>query len=126
MLFRLMHEDGHVGLLVLALDQQVEVIRHEAVGDNCNAPRSCMIENLLTNEIDVGIFEIDPMAEAMAIDTRYYCFLDRIGSDARVVLGDARLSLARSPDREMLPFRRRQCRATGDCGKVFVSFRVTF
>jgi hypothetical protein len=42
--------------------------------------------------------EIDPEVERMARDPRWFHFLDRCGNDARVILGDARLTLADVPD----------------------------
>jgi hypothetical protein len=39
-------------------------------------------------------FEIDPVVEALARDTRYFHYLEQCGERAKVVLGDARLSLA--------------------------------
>ncbi|HEX6630181.1 MAG TPA: fused MFS/spermidine synthase, partial [Gemmatimonadaceae bacterium] len=39
-------------------------------------------------------YEIDPMIERIARDTRYFSYLSECTPDARVVLGDARLSLA--------------------------------
>ena len=41
-------------------------------------------------------YEIDPAVERIARDDRYFRFLSGCGSRCRVVLGDARLSLARS------------------------------
>jgi hypothetical protein len=43
-------------------------------------------------------FEIDPAIERIARDPRYFTFLRDCTSQARVVLGDGRLSLAREPD----------------------------
>jgi hypothetical protein len=43
-------------------------------------------------------FEIDPAVERIARDTRYFRFLDDCGARCRVVLGDARLSLAAGTD----------------------------
>ena len=40
-------------------------------------------------------FEIDPAVEALARDARYFHFLDLCGGKTSVVLGDARLSLAK-------------------------------
>jgi hypothetical protein len=40
-------------------------------------------------------FEIDPAVERIARDSRYFNYLDRCGDRCRVVIGDARLSLAR-------------------------------
>jgi SAM-dependent methyltransferase len=44
-------------------------------------------------------FEIDPVVERIARDTRYFHFLETCGARCAVVLGDARLSLARSAKR---------------------------
>jgi hypothetical protein len=42
-------------------------------------------------------YEIDPAVVAMARDPRYFTLLASCAPDARIVLGDARLSLAREP-----------------------------
>lgn len=42
-------------------------------------------------------YEIDPAMERIARDTRYFSFMARCGGQCRVVLGDARLSLASAP-----------------------------
>ena len=44
---------------------------------------------------DWVFYEIDPAVEALARDTRYFHFLNICGKETAVVLGDARLSLAR-------------------------------
>jgi hypothetical protein len=44
-------------------------------------------------------YEIDPDVVRIARDPRYFRFLSACGADTPVVLGDARLTLARSPDR---------------------------
>ncbi len=43
-------------------------------------------------------YEIDPAVERIARDTRYFSFLERCADQCRVVLGDARLSLASAPE----------------------------
>jgi len=43
-------------------------------------------------------FEIDPVVERLARDTRYFHFLAECGPDTKIVLGDARLSLKAVPD----------------------------
>ncbi len=43
-------------------------------------------------------YEIDPAVERIARNPRYFTFLQDCAPDARVVLGDARLSLADAPD----------------------------
>jgi spermidine synthase len=45
-------------------------------------------------------YEIDPAVERIARDTRYFTFLQHCGGSCRVVIGDARLSLAHSPNEE--------------------------
>ena len=42
-------------------------------------------------------YEIDPAIEAMARDPRYFTYLRDARADVRIVLGDARLSLAKEP-----------------------------
>jgi hypothetical protein len=43
-------------------------------------------------------YEIDPAVERIARDPRYFTFLSNCAPQARVILGDARISLAREPD----------------------------
>jgi hypothetical protein len=43
-------------------------------------------------------FEIDPAIVQLASDTRYFTFLADCAPDARIVVGDGRLSLAATPD----------------------------
>ena len=43
-------------------------------------------------------YEIDPAVERIARDTRYFSFMERCGAQCRVILGDARLSLASAPE----------------------------
>jgi hypothetical protein len=43
-------------------------------------------------------YEIDPTVERIARDPRYFTFLRDCAPQARVILGDARISLAREPD----------------------------
>jgi hypothetical protein len=43
-------------------------------------------------------YEIDPAVERIARDDRYFTFLRQCGEACRVVLGDARLSMAAAPD----------------------------
>lgn len=45
------------------------------------------------------LFEIDPQIVDIARDTRRFSFMNNCAGDARVVLGDARLTLADEPDR---------------------------
>lgn len=46
----------------------------------------------------IDFFEIDPAVERIARDNRYFTYLEDSRADCRVVLGDARLSLADEPD----------------------------
>ena len=43
-------------------------------------------------------YEIDPLVERIARDPRYFTYLSNCAPQARVVLGDARLSLDEAPD----------------------------
>ena len=43
-------------------------------------------------------YEIDPLVERLARDVRYFTYLSNCAPQARVVLGDARLSLREAPD----------------------------
>jgi hypothetical protein len=42
-------------------------------------------------------YEIDPLVEQMALDTRYFTFLEQCAPQAKIVLGDARLKLRNAP-----------------------------
>jgi hypothetical protein len=46
---------------------------------------------------DWTFYEIDAAVERLARDTRYFHFLEQCGAGDRIVLGDARISLAREP-----------------------------
>ena len=46
-------------------------------------------------------YEIDPVVERIARDVRYFRFLEQCGRTCRVTIGDARLSLERSPATHM-------------------------
>lgn len=48
---------------------------------------------------ELTFYEIDPAVERLARDERYFTYLRDARADCRVVLGDARLSLADAPDR---------------------------
>jgi len=43
-------------------------------------------------------YEIDPLVERIALDPRYFTYLSNCAPQARVVLGDARLSIGEAPD----------------------------
>jgi hypothetical protein len=43
-------------------------------------------------------YEIDPLVVRMALDTRYFTFLQQCAPQAQIVLGDARLKLRSAPD----------------------------
>ncbi len=49
---------------------------------------------------DWTFYEIDPAVERIARDTRYFTFLQHCGDRCRVVIGDARLSLAHAPENQ--------------------------
>ena len=44
-------------------------------------------------------YEIDPAVERIARNDRYFAYLSRCGDPCRVILGDARISLAKNPQR---------------------------
>jgi spermidine synthase len=44
------------------------------------------------------IYEIDPLVVSLASDRQYFSYLGECAPDARIVLGDARLSLTHAPD----------------------------
>jgi hypothetical protein len=47
---------------------------------------------------DWMFYEIDPLVERVARDSRYFHLLAECGNDPRVILGDARQTLANAPD----------------------------
>jgi spermidine synthase len=47
---------------------------------------------------DWTFYEIDPLAERIADDPRYFQFLENCGNHPHVVMGDARLTIANAPD----------------------------
>jgi len=51
-------------------------------------------------------FEIDPDVKQIAGDPRYFGYLSDAPADMAVILGDARLSMARSEDRFDLKLRK--------------------
>ena len=61
-------------------------------------------------------FEIDPAVERIARDTRWFSYLADCGERCSVVTGDARLSLARAPERRLRPPRARRLQLGRDPG----------
>ena len=53
-----------------------------------------------TPNLEMSFFEIDPVVVQVASDPRYFTFLSDAPSPPRIVLGDARLSLADEPSAE--------------------------
>lgn len=47
---------------------------------------------------DWTFFELDPMVAKIATDPRYFSFLEECAPDAKIVMGDGRLSLGAAPD----------------------------
>ena len=47
---------------------------------------------------EVDFFEIDPVVQRIAEDSRYFTFLKKCAGEYRIILGDARLQLAASTD----------------------------
>lgn len=77
----------------------------DAAGDTA-APRRVAVIGLGSGSVacysrpgdDWTFYEIDPAVERIAHDPRYFTFLQDCAPAARVVLGDARLSLAKAAD----------------------------
>lgn len=49
---------------------------------------------------DMTFYEIDPSILAVALDNRYFHYLDECAPDSQTILGDARLSLSQAPDKQ--------------------------
>lgn len=58
------------------------------------------LANYATSDQRWTFYEIDPEVERIARDTSYFTFLDSCGPRCQVVIGDARLSLARAGARQ--------------------------
>ncbi|MGQ0443805.1 MAG: spermidine synthase [Beijerinckiaceae bacterium] len=84
--------DGPFGRFFAALAP--ESVRHVAVIGLGSGGLACYARP----SQDWTFFEIDPLVERIARDPRYFQFLANCGNQPRVVLGDARLSIAGSPD----------------------------
>jgi hypothetical protein len=87
------HPSGPIGQTVAMLKARQSDARVGAVGLGAGS---------LAAYADQGqhwtFFEIDPLVERIARDPAYFTYLSDCGESCRVVLGDARLSLARVPD----------------------------
>jgi hypothetical protein len=86
------HRSGPVGQLMTALALRFEHANVGAVGLGAGS---------LAAYVQPGqrwtFFEIDPAVARIAEDPAYFTYLEQCGGRCRVVLGDARLSLARTP-----------------------------
>jgi hypothetical protein len=87
------HRTGPIGQVFAALTGRDSMKRVGLVGLGAGST-ACYSES----GQEFTFYEIDPVVERMARDPRYFTFLR--DCPARVVLGDARLSLKNVPDRE--------------------------
>ncbi|MFQ5958056.1 MAG: spermidine synthase [Alphaproteobacteria bacterium] len=88
------HRGGPLGQLFAALDGTRALARVGAVGLGTGAA-ACYRK---PGE-SWTFYEIDPTVARLARDTRFFHYLADCAPEAEVVFGDARLSLARAPDR---------------------------
>ena len=88
------HPNGPVGQLFGALDGQLRDRRIGVVGLGAG---SLLCYSKAGQ--DWTFFEIDPLVETIARNPRYFTFLEDCAVRPRVLIGDARLTLARLTDR---------------------------
>jgi spermidine synthase len=87
------HREGPLGQLFAALDGTDRIKRVGAVGLGAGSA-VCYRKPGQT----WVFYEIDPVVERLARDTRYFHFMSECAGDTPVVLGDARLSLRSAPE----------------------------
>lgn len=87
------HPDGPAGQLFRALDAQLQGRRIGVVGLGAGSLLCYGSPGQAWT-----FYEIDPVVERIARDSAYFTFLRDCPPGAAVVLGDARLTLAREPD----------------------------
>ena len=88
------HQNGPVGQLFGALDGQ---LRDRSIGVVGLGAGSILCYSKAGE--DWTFFEIDPLVETIARNPRYFTFLNDCAVRPRVLIGDARLTLARLTDR---------------------------
>jgi hypothetical protein len=87
------HPSGPIGQTVMMLKAQRTHTRVGAVGLGAGSLAAYADSHQLWT-----FFEIDPLVERIARDPAYFSYLSDCGAWCEVVLGDARLSLARAAD----------------------------
>lgn len=87
------HREGPLGQLFAALDGTDRIKRVGAVGLGAGS----VVCYRKPGQTWV-FYEIDPVVERLARDTRYFHFMSECAGDTPVVLGDARLSLRSAPE----------------------------
>lgn len=87
---------GPIGQVFMALQSQQEPMKNVAVVGLGVGALACYH----TPDQTWTFYEIDPVVEQIARDTRYFTYLQQCAPDARIILGDARLSLVNAPDQQ--------------------------
>ncbi len=88
------HQKGPAGQLFAALQQQLQGKRIAVVGLGAG---SLVCYSRPGQEWT--FFEIDPLVESIARNRKYFTFLRECAVQPRIVIGDARLTLAREPNK---------------------------
>ena len=87
------HRDGPLGQLFSAIDEKMKLANVGVLGLG-SGTMACYRRPGQT----WTLYEIDLVVVKLARDTRYFRYLSECAGNAKVVLGDARLSLAGEPD----------------------------
>lgn len=87
------HRDSPIGQLFSAVGPTARLKRIAAVGMGLGTV-ACYREP----GREWTFYEIDPLVVSIARDTRYFHFLTECAPQAKIVIGDGRLSLAQTPD----------------------------
>jgi len=87
------HRTGPIGQVFAALDERLAGRRLAMVGLGIGSLAAYGQQGQ-----ELTFYEIDPAVERIARDDRYFTFLRDSSAKVNVVLGDARLALAREPD----------------------------
>ena len=88
------HRTGPLGQLFLSFSHSQKARRIAIIGLGTGSMASYSEPGQ-----EMTFFEIDPAVERIARDSRFFTFLDECRARLNVVLGDARLSLVKAPDR---------------------------
>jgi len=89
------HTTGPLGQLFAALKGQTAQWRVAAVGLGAGS-----IASYRRPGQEWTFYEVDPTVVQLARDPRFFTYLSKCSTDIKVVLGDARLSLAREPNNQ--------------------------